>query len=54
VQEYKPNSEDFSDLDEEDGQEQRINTTSPTEFENKVNNNSTLVVEKEILGNSLV
>ena len=54
MQEYKPNPKDFSDLDEEDEQEQGINTTSPTEYENKVNNNSTLVVEEEILGNSLV
>jgi len=40
-----------------DMQEEKLNTTSPNEFENKANkkyNNSDLVIEEEVLGNSLV
>jgi hypothetical protein len=43
--------------DEKDTQEEELNTTSLNEFENKANkkyNNSDLVVEEEVLGNSLV
>jgi len=34
---YEPNPEDFSDLDEEDVREERINIINPNESENKVN-----------------
>jgi hypothetical protein len=57
VQVYELNLEDFSDLDEEDVQQERINIINPNESKNKVNNNNkkfTLVVEEEILENSLV
>jgi hypothetical protein len=43
--------------DEKDTQEEELNTTSLNEFENKANkkyNNSDLVVEEEVLGNSFV
>ena len=57
MQVYELNPEDFSDLDEEDVQQERINIINPNESKNKVNNNNkkfTLVVEEEILENSLV
>jgi len=56
VQVYKLNPEDFSNLDEKDVQKEGRNTTTSNEFENEVNkenNNSTLVVDEEVLGNSL-
>jgi hypothetical protein len=54
---YKLNHENFSNLDEKDVRGEELNTTSPNEFENKANkkyNNCDLVVEEEVLGNSLV
>jgi len=53
---YEPNLEDFSDLDDEDVQEEGLNTMSPHELEAEVkkeSNMSALMVE-EILGNSSV
>jgi Asp-tRNA(Asn)/Glu-tRNA(Gln) amidotransferase C subunit len=53
---YEPNLEDFSDLDDEDVQEEGLNTMSPHELENDVREESdmsTLMVE-EVLGNSSV
>jgi len=53
---YEPNLKDFSDLDDEDVQEEGPNTMSPHELENEVKkefNMSALMVE-EILGNSSV
>ena len=57
MQVYELNPENFSDLDEEDLQQERINIINPNESKNKVNNNNkkfALVVEEEILENSLV
>ena len=56
VEVYEPNLEDFSDLDDEDVQEEGLNTMSPHELENDVREESdmsTLMVE-EVLGNSSV
>ena len=53
---YEPNLEDFSDLDDEDVQEDEPNIMSPRELENEVKKEfdmSTLMVEK-VLGNSSV
>jgi hypothetical protein len=53
---YEPNLEDFSDLDDEDVQEEGPNTMSPHELENEVKKESdvsALMVE-EVLGNSSV
>jgi hypothetical protein len=53
---YKPNLEDFSDLDDEDVQEEGLNIMSPRELENDVkkeSNMSALMVEK-VLGNTSV
>lgn len=57
VQGYEINPEDFSNLDEEDVQDEGINTMSPIESDNEVNkeyNNFVLVVEEEGLENYLV
>jgi len=54
VEVYEPNLEDFSDLDDEDVQEEGPNKISPCELENEVKKEldmSTLMV-KEVLGNS--
>jgi len=56
IEVYEPNLEDFSDLDDEDVQEEGLNTMSPRELENDVREESdmsTLMVE-EVLGNSSV
>jgi len=56
VEVYEPNLEDFSDLDDEDVQEEGSNTMSPHELENEVKKESdmsALIVEK-VLGNSSV
>jgi hypothetical protein len=48
VQVYEPNLEDFSDLDEEDVQEEELNIINTNEYEDEVNkeySNSILVVE---------
>ena len=48
VQVYEPNLKDFSDLDEEDVQEEELNIINPNEYEDEVNkeySNSILVVE---------
>lgn len=37
---YEPNPKNFSDLDEEDRQEERLNSINPHESENKVNKNN--------------
>jgi len=53
---YELNLEDFN-LNENDVQEDELNIISSNKFKNKVNkeyNNSTLVVEKKVLENSLV
>jgi predicted membrane protein len=53
---YEPNLENFSDLDDEDVQEERPNTMSPHDLENEVKKESdmsALMVEK-VLGNSSV
>jgi hypothetical protein len=53
---YELNLKDFN-LNENDVQEDGLNTISSNKFENKVNkeyNNSTLVVKKKVLENSLV
>jgi len=53
---YKPNLEDFSDLDDEDMQEEGLNTISPHEFETEVKKESDMsaLMVEEILGNSSV
>ena len=53
---YEPNLEDFSDLDDEDVQEEGPNTMSPNELETKVKKESDMsaLMVEEILGNSLV
>jgi hypothetical protein len=56
VEVYEPNLKDFSDLDDEDVQEEGLNTMSPPELENDVREEpdmSALMVE-EVLGNSSV
>ena len=56
VEVYEPNLKDFSDLDDEDVQEEGSNTMSPHELENEVKKESdmsALIVEK-VLGNSSV
>jgi predicted membrane protein len=53
---YEPNLENFSDLDDEDVQEERPNTMSPHDLENEVKKESdmsALMIEK-VLGNSSV
>jgi hypothetical protein len=48
VQVYEPNLKDFSDLDEEDVQEEELNIINTNEYEDEVNkeySNSILVVE---------
>ena len=45
---YEPNLKDFSDLDEEDVQEEELNIINTNEYEDEVNkeySNSILVVE---------
>jgi hypothetical protein len=57
VQVYEINPKNFSNLDEEDVQDEGINIISTIESDNEVNkeyNNSALVVEEEVLENSLV
>jgi len=53
---YEPNLEDFSDLDDEDVQEEGLNTISPRELETEVKKKSDMsaLIVKEILGNSSV
>jgi len=53
---YEPNLEDFSDLDDEDVQEEVLNTISPRELENDVREESDMsaLIVEEVLGNSLV
>lgn len=49
MQVYEINPKNFSNLDEEDVQDEGINTISPIESDNEVNkeyNNSALVVEE--------
>ena len=48
MQVYEPNLKDFSDLDEEDVQEEELNIINTNEYEDEVNkeySNSILVVE---------
>jgi len=56
VEVYEPNLEDFSDLDDEDVQEEGLNTTSPHELETEVKKESDMsaLIAEEILGNSSV
>jgi hypothetical protein len=56
VEVYEPNLEDFSDLDDEDVQEEGPNTMSPHELENKVKKESDMsaLMVEEVLGNSSV
>jgi hypothetical protein len=53
---YEPNLEDFSDLDDEDVQEEGPNTMSPHELENEVKKESDMsaLMVEEVLGNSSV
>jgi len=53
---YEPNLEDFSDLDDEDVQEERLNTMSPHELETEVKKESDMSASmvEEVLGNSSV
>jgi len=53
---YEPNLEDFSDLDDRDVQEERLNTMSPHELETEVKKESDMsaLMVEEILGNSSV
>jgi len=56
IEVYEPNLENFSDLDDEDVQEERPNTMSPHDLENEVKKESdmsALMIEK-VLGNSSV
>jgi hypothetical protein len=56
VEVYEPNLEDFSDLDDEDVQEEGPNTMSPHELENEVKKESDMsaLMVEEVLGNSSV
>ena len=56
VEVYEPNLEDFSDLDDEDVQEEGPNTLSPNELENEVKKESDMsaLMMEEILRNSSV
>jgi len=56
VEVYEPNLEDFSDLDDEDVQEEGLNTMSPHELETEVKKESDIsaLMVEEILGNSSV
>jgi hypothetical protein len=56
VKVYEPNLEDFSDLDDEDVQEEGLNIMSPRELENDVREESDMsaLVVEEVLGNSSV
>ena len=56
VEVYEPNLEDFSDLDDEDVQEEGLNTMSPHELETEVKKESDMsaLMVEEILGNSSV
>jgi len=56
VEMYEPNLEDFSDLDEEDVQEEGPNTMSPHEIESEVKKESDMsaLMVEEVLGNSSV
>ena len=53
---YEPNLEDFSDLDDEDVQEEELNTMSPHELEVEVKEESDMsaLMVEEILRNSSV
>jgi hypothetical protein len=54
VQVYELNTRNFSDLDEENMQENELNTINPNRSEKEVNkeyNNFCLVVEEEVLDN---
>jgi hypothetical protein len=56
VEVYEPNIKDFSDLDDEDVQEEGPNTMSPHELENEVKKESDMsaLIVEEVLRNSLV
>jgi hypothetical protein len=56
VEVYEPNLKDFSDLDDEDVQEEGSNTMSPHELENEVKKESDMsaLIVKKVLGNSSV
>jgi hypothetical protein len=56
VEVYEPNLEDFSDLDDEEVQEEGPNTMSPRELENEVKKESDMsaLMVAEVLGNSSV
>jgi hypothetical protein len=56
VEVYEPNLEDFSDLDDEDVQEEGPNTMSPRELKNEVKKESDMsaLIVEEVLGNSSV
>ena len=49
---YEPNLEDFSDLDDEDVQEEGLNIMSPRELENDIREESDMsaLVVEEVLG----
>jgi hypothetical protein len=56
VEVYEPNLKDFSDLDDEDVQEEGPNTMSPRELKNEVKKESDMsaLIVEEVLGNSSV